>query len=139
MIKYVKSNIFDVECDYILHQTNCFGVAGAGLALQIRNKVPGWFQAYQKYCREHNALGSVQVYKHIINMFGQYGYGRYGKHTDYAAVQKALRHLNCVIPKGSTIAIPYNLGCGLAGGNWDIMLSIVSHELTDYTVIICSL
>ena len=40
MIKYIKGDILNVTEGIIVQQVNCFGVMGAGLAKQIRDKWP---------------------------------------------------------------------------------------------------
>jgi hypothetical protein len=35
-----------------------------------------------------------------------------------------------------SIAIPFNLGCGLAGGNWDTVDKIIEDVFDDYDVTI---
>jgi hypothetical protein len=37
---------------------------------------------------------------------------------------------------GMSIAIPFNLGCGLAGGNWDTVDKIIEDVFDDYDVTI---
>ena len=31
------------------------------------------------------------------------------------------------------VAIPYGLGCGLAGGNWNIVYGIIARQFEDYS------
>lgn len=31
------------------------------------------------------------------------------------------------------VAIPYGLGCGLAGGNWNIVYEIIARQFEDYS------
>ncbi|EGL17721.1 hypothetical protein HMPREF9413_4472 [Paenibacillus sp. HGF7] len=33
-----------------------------------------------------------------------------------------------------SIALPYNIGCGLAGGDWDIVEQIIEEVFIDYDV-----
>jgi len=35
-----------------------------------------------------------------------------------------------------SIAIPYGIGCGLAGGKWDIVYDIIEEVFNDYDVVI---
>ena len=51
-ITWIVGNILDAKADAILHQTNCKGVMGAGLALQIRNKYPDVYAKYRILCKE---------------------------------------------------------------------------------------
>lgn len=33
-----------------------------------------------------------------------------------------------------TIALPYGIGCGLAGGSWDVVYKIIDETFDDYNV-----
>ena len=44
-------------------------------------------------------------------------------------------HLTEYVPAGETIAMPYGIGCGLGGGNWEIIEWYLKDVLQDqYTV-----
>ena len=36
MLKIINGNIFDGNEDIICHQTNCLGIMGGGIALQVK-------------------------------------------------------------------------------------------------------
>lgn len=129
--------------DLIAHQVNCQGVMGTGLAKQIRNVYPSVYWQYKEYCEVYGAtlLGTAQILKvsngeiqptWIVNLFGQLKYGRDRRYTDYEALKSALEQLaNYVYTTGPAfrIALPYKLGCGAAGGNWDKVLGIIQESL----------
>lgn len=117
----------------ILHQVNCQGVMGAGFAKQIKNKYPLCFTEYKKICKTKKSeelLGTIYIYEGdkdiIINMFSQDKYGRDKRYTDYIAMEKAIKKLRKIYPSEIIIA-PYKIGCGLAGGNWDIVKEILER------------
>jgi len=123
----------------VCHQVNCKGVMGAGLARQIREKHPDVFSLYQDKCLQIAAgiggLGDVQFCCVIAeagylvaNVFGQDGYGHGKQFTDYAALRKAFERIATGFPT-YTIRIPYLMGCGLGGGNWDEVLRIIEEPL----------
>lgn len=62
MIKYIKGDILDVTEGIIVQQVNCFGVMGAGLAKQIRDKWPKVYDNYQI------RVNSVEDNKNILGM-----------------------------------------------------------------------
>ena len=78
-MRYVKGNILDSDADAILHQVNCQGVMGAGLAKQIRGRYPNVYEKYKNACvndkRECKTLGvshsmllgKIQVVRKNIN------------------------------------------------------------------------
>lgn len=137
----------------VCHQVNCRGVMGAGLAKQIRDLFPMLYEYYQETCRRHTPeelLGETLYYAvnyrgydyTIANIFGQVNYGRRGRFTDYAAVRNALRKMRPMtdthlgIRPSTRIRIPYKMGCGLGGGNWDVILSIIQEELIDHGIFV---
>ena len=143
MIKEVKGNILEATEDVICHQVNCMGIMGGGLALKIKNKYPEVYKEYKDFCKKsRQVLGNVcPVICHdgkiIANLFGQYDYGRDKQYTNYEALEESLQNLFFLIkPFKSTIAIPYKLGCGLAGGNWNIVYGIIEKVFEDYDVTI---
>lgn len=147
MIKIVQGNLLDATENVIAHQVNCQGVMGSGLAKQIRNKYLEVFEKYLNYINKHKfvALSSCQIISvgndnYIANLFGQYNYGRDRKYTDYKALEEALFSLKVKCKDANkSVAIPYNLGCGLAGGNWDIVYKIIEEVFSDYDVTIYKL
>lgn len=128
----------------ICHQVNMRGVMGAGLARQIRNKFPSVYDAYKVKCSSGTvSLGDVQFVSMlpdngcvIVNIFGQDGYGTDKVYTDYGALRKAFAkvvttlHLTKAL-HNAIVRIPYGLGCGLAGGNWNTVLRIIQEELVN--------
>jgi hypothetical protein len=90
------------------------------------------YNAYKDYCNYGAHLGDFLGWatsdKHyILNIFAQDDYGRDKRYTDYSAMYNAFangindyRDLYGIGDEIQlTIAIPYMIGCGLAGGDWD--------------------
>jgi hypothetical protein len=76
----------------------------------------------------------------VVNAYTQYKYGRNHKDgdknpVDYAAIEMCMKKLNYRF-KGKHIGLPGLIGCGLAGGNEDIVKSIIKKELKDCEVTI---
>lgn len=128
MIKYIKGDILDVTDGIIVQQVNCFGVMGAGLAKQIRDK---WPKVYNHYLdkvsyapRSKDLLGmtcwsKIDSNLSVASIFGQYDYGHSGTYTIYPALFKGLDFVFGISESDKLpIYIPKGLGCGLAGGNW---------------------
>ena len=138
MIQYIEGDILSEpkqgERIIICQQVNCAGVMGAGLAKQIRTKYPVVYSEYQKYIHELTAqelplLGRVSYVRvadnvAIANIFGQNSYGRGMRHTNYAALGVAFWRI-CSRIQNTTIRIPYGIGCGLGGGDWDIVEALI--------------
>ena len=130
-IDIVAGNIFDCTEDIICHQTNCQGVMGHGIALQVKNRYPVVFEAYTDLCKhwagdKEDLLGRTLIVdtktdKYIANIFGQINYGE-GLQTDYERLKKGLIVVRDYAEENNlSVAIPYKIGCGLANGDWNIV------------------
>ena len=51
MIEYIEGDLLKTNVEVIIHQTNCKGVMGAGIALQIKNNYPEVFKYYVYFCK----------------------------------------------------------------------------------------
>lgn len=152
--------IYELECDvlerdftHILHQCNCYCVMGSGLALQIKNRYRPAFLADLK--TKKGDLSKLGTYSYgvtddgkiIYNLYSQAGYGSKDRQTSYDAMDKGLRSIRESFRKfefeGTHVnaALPYKLGCGLANGDWKVVLPIIERifEHEDYPVTICRL
>lgn len=144
MIRIVTGDILNATEDMIGHQVNCQGVMGAWLAKQIKYKYPFAYSSYLHLCKntedKRDLLGRIkQVKEHddkvIVHIFGQYSYGRGKIQTDYVALKRALKKLEIVARNyDESIALPYGIGCGLAGGDWDIVYKIIDEVFSGYEV-----
>lgn len=156
MVIYKKGNLLESSCDIICHQVNCQRVMGSGIAKQIRDK---WPEVYEDYCSEidfmynngfikqsSDLLGMVSCIKlengrYIINFFSQDKFLPRGVcHTDYEAFTRCCKALKNFITEynldksNTIIGFPYKIGCGLAGGNWDVVSAIIEREFENYEV-----
>jgi O-acetyl-ADP-ribose deacetylase (regulator of RNase III) len=150
MIKYMVGDLLEAKEDIICHQVNCQGAFGAGIAKQIAKEYPESKKSYVEYCERYNdILGDCLVTKEddlwVANLFGQDYYGRYGyyyekynRQTNYDALKKAMVLLVNEYPDKS-YAFPYLIGCGLAGGDWEIVLGIIGDVFKDNSVVIYDL
>lgn len=146
MIKICQGSVFDSKAPLIAHQVNCKGVMGSGLAKQVRARYPSVFDEYALFCKQHNysedALGKIQVVstheRCIANLFAQYSYGRDIQQTQYEALRKCLWELRAYATKHGIkrIAIPYKLGCGLAGGSWKVVFPMVYNTFFDFPIVL---
>lgn len=141
-MKRVKGDILNAQHGIITHQCNCQLVMGAGLAKQIRAKYPYVYSEYRamKGYEPHRRLGLCQIVEvkrkelYVANLFGQWHYRPRGiVHTDYGALAMAFASLrgwhieNC--HEDFPIFVPYKIGCGLAGGNWETVERIISEQI----------
>lgn len=78
--------------------------------------------------------------KIIAHIFGQLSYGRGRVFTDYEALKWGLELIKTsAITNRRSIALPYGIGCGLAGGNWNDVNKMIESIFEDYEVTIYKL
>ena len=137
MITHKKGNLLSAKEKVIAHQVNCFGAA-AGLAAAIFRKWPTAENDYQQLIKRvppKALLGMAQFTgeqkdrnRHIIcNLFGQFNPG-----SDYNPVklEQALEMLgNTARIMGWSVALPYKISGGIAGGDWDEVLAIIERTM----------
>ena len=142
----ITQNILSVQSGIIAHQVNCQGVMGAGLAKQIRDKFPKAYDAYMESFKQGKLKLStikpctiIDKQLYVYNMCGQDSYGKDGKqYTDYDALATCLSKLHTKsLELGLIPYLPYNLGCGLAGGKWEIVYELISKHCPN--AVICKL
>ena len=137
MIIYSTGDLLKTDVEVIIHQVNTQGVMGAGIALQIKNKWPEVYKEYKDYCNtilNSKELLGVCLPSHtnddrfVANCFGEDKFWPAGVcHTDYAALEKSLCLLYIWMKANhlKTCGCPYLMGCGLAGGDWNIVHQIL--------------
>ena len=77
MIKYTAGNILDAKEEALVVPVNCEGIAGAGLAKQVKEKYTYWNLNYHHWCSSGKAgIGKLNFYllfqtlpKWIISLF----------------------------------------------------------------------
>lgn len=155
MIKIMNCDIFKSGANFILHQVNCQGVMGSGVAKQVREKHPEVYSAYITLCNKYidnteALLGKVQYvptwnddkesFSGIVNLFAQDRFGYDGKcYTDYQALRGCLEKVKRRVDSGESIAIPYLMGCHRGGGDWNVVYDIIQQVFSDDSidVLIC--
>ena len=134
LIELAKQGEFDV----IVHGCNCFNTMGAGIAKHIRYEFP---RAYNADCNTLKGnikkLGSFSQHTYIsdnyqikcviINAYTQFNYLPRGECYDYEAIALVFRKIAHLYPN-ARIGYPA-IGCGLAGGDWNIVAEIIDKEL----------
>ncbi|MNC39438.1 Macro domain protein [compost metagenome] len=133
-IKYFKGCVVDAfetgQYFFLLHQANCFNTMNSGVAKAIRERLP---EAYASDCKtvkgDRNKLGTFSeagidsLSAFVINLYGQYNYGRDGKkYTQVDKLEQALtKFTEWVVVNERLICMP-RMGCGLGGADWDTEL-----------------
>ncbi|MEY8352364.1 appr-1-p processing [Lachnospiraceae bacterium 54-53] len=147
MLKYCSGDIFTSEADIICHQVNCQGVFGRGMAGLIKKMFPEVEKTYKVITKQwqeqaggktSELLGRVSAqpvemdgrWFLIANLYGQDDYGKDGVYTDYKALEQAVQEIRDFVEvrnKRETVAFPYKIGCGYAGGDWETVRAIIER------------
>lgn len=134
MSAIIEADILTHTTGYIIQQVNCQNVMGAGVAKALAHAYPQAKRAYHQLCSQIPAptarFGTrqwVQVTDSLIawNIFSQLTYGRGGVHTDENVLVAAIVEI-CASTSVS-VAIPYGIGAGLGGGNWQSIYARIHH------------
>jgi O-acetyl-ADP-ribose deacetylase (regulator of RNase III) len=124
--------------DVIVHGCNCQCIMGAGIAPQMAKAFGCDLFRLEKlsYKGDINKLGQIDYDDDgrlaVVNAYTQYFFGGYNKgliDLDYDALTLCLRKINHIFA-GEHIGLP-QIGCGLAGGNWEVVKSIIQAELSN--------
>jgi O-acetyl-ADP-ribose deacetylase (regulator of RNase III) len=120
----------------ICHICNDIGAWGAGfvLALSKRWQYPEQFyRARQKYPLGHADILKVEDDIYVANMIAQHNIGPRSDGLPpirYTEVANALFTVNKVAEEmGASLHMP-RIGCGLAGGEWSIIETIIKQFVT---------
>ncbi len=143
-IKYLKgdaTNPIGAGNKIIVHICNDIGGWGKGFVLAISSKWDGPEKQYREWFHSNYnfRLGEVQIVKvetaiWVANIIGQSGINRNNMGLPpirYEAVESALEKVaNFSIEMGASVHMP-RIGCGLAGGRWDMIESIIIKQILD--------
>jgi O-acetyl-ADP-ribose deacetylase (regulator of RNase III) len=147
MIVTIEKNIFDHDAQSLIHQANCHCRMASGIARTINQLYPEAVAADNAtIVGDTKKLGTFSKAtgkdgKIIYNLYGQYFYGTDSRKTNYEAFYTGLSAIHTdLLKKGlQSASIPYNIGCGLAGGSWKIVSAIIEEvwENSPITLTIC--
>jgi len=139
-----RGDISTVAEGLIIHQVNCQGVMGSGVAKALKEKYPQMYEDYYRHAGQpftqleegRYLLGDV-VYTQVTEdlaiacLFGQQYFGRDGRrYTSYDAQEIGLKTIRDDLRDhpGIKIHVPL-LGAGLGGGDWSITQAIIHATL----------
>jgi len=126
----------------LVHIVNDIGAWGKGFVLAVSRRWPHVRSAYRGEWRGKR-LGDVQFVDAepglvVANLFGQRGIQgrRGGRPIRYGAVRRGLRTVAWMaVATGACVHMP-KIGCGLAGGDWNVVYRIVEEEMRGLDVFI---
>lgn len=134
-MKILNEDLLNQPTGLIVHGVNCQGVMGKGIALSIKKKYPQVFTDYKQYYNNNtNLLGNVIYTKIneeliICSMFIQEFYGNDKRqYVNYNALELGFLTIEYDLEESNksdwVVKIP-KIGCGLAGGDWNIVSKIL--------------
>jgi O-acetyl-ADP-ribose deacetylase (regulator of RNase III) len=127
----------------IVHVCNDVGGWGAGFVLALSKRWPEPEAEFRRWYRERErndfALGAVQLVPveptlWVANLVGQHGLKRAGSRPPvrYEAIEAGLGAVRVHAQRlGASVHMP-RIGCGLAGGQWDLIEPLVRAQLADH-------
>lgn len=162
ILQIIQKDILDAEEPFIAHQCNCCTTRAHGLSEAIFEKYPYanlYVQRKPTTTTANRALtpsvpGTVSVHcapqeglPTILNMMGQYGPGKPfysqkyypSRYKDDASArldyfQACLKELEALVDEKDHVAVPYKIGCGLAGGDWTRYETALRQAKTKFVV-----
>jgi hypothetical protein len=148
-MKYIKGDLLEGDWDAAFHCANTYCVMGSGVAYFLRKKWPKVFAVDldTKNASEDEKLGSfsyaeVEPYKFVYNLYAQRGVGNDGhplnRNCSYDCLYDSIYRacvdvLNKFELSGHifkrrdevVVGIPYGMASVRAGGNWEIVDTIL--------------
>lgn len=134
----IEKDITTITEGIICHQCNCFGSMNSGVAKSISKKFPKVKSEYIALCSKNSPkilLGTFQEVVindklKVLNCFSQLNYGREKKlYTNYSAIESIF---GLISKKYSEqVYLPFMYGCGLGGGDWNIVSEIICSKIPD--------
>lgn len=143
-MEIITGDILDITSGIICQQVNCQGAYGAGLSGIISRKYPKVERAYRELCASKTPdelFGLCQPVRVsneliIVNIFAEREYANAYEtgvvSTDMDTLVDCLRRVCLKYVENSAepfpcVYIPHRIGCGLAGGNWDVVSGRVNE------------
>lgn len=137
------------KCPYavIAHQCNTRTRTSKGLSAAMFRKFPSANTYDNGFER---VAGNISVHtvgeQRIVNMYGQVHPSRPGHYNDSASDRiryfKSCLDQMAALPDLTSVAFPDHIGCGLAGGDWDVyhrMIAEFADKIAPARVIIVKL
>lgn len=130
-----NGNLLDANEQYICHQCNCVTKNSKYLAQHIFTRYP-YANTYKTRTSNTNP-GTIDIkgngtnQRYIINMYAQYYPGKAKYSNDNPKVRlewfKLCLHQIAQIKNINSVAMPFNIGCGSAGGDWNTYYKLIKE------------
>jgi len=145
MITYKTGDLLAFTEDAFGHGCNCQSTMGSGVAKAVRAKWPAMYEIAD--CKSpFTPQQKLGAYTYLQLPDGKFGYNIYSQFDyrgrnvgrmdlDYGALEKSLSGvcLDMLSKSLKTLALPL-IGCGLAGGNWNVVEGILNRVSDTYKI-----
>lgn len=155
VVEIIQENLLQTKCTYIAHQCNCICTKPHGLSAQIAKKYP-WADVYSQRptsIQRNRALiwevpGTIRAFtrgnKTVLCLLAQANPGKPGEYKWIPGVRdgpeerlewfkQCLSQLDSMNLKVD-VAVPFMIGCGLAGGHWPDYLEALEAARTRFVL-----
>jgi len=143
MLKYYEGTVFNTNADVLVNTVNCFGVMGAGIALEFKLRYPDMFLKYEEMCKNNEyKVGRPRLYSskenRILN-FPTKNHWRAPSKIEW--IEEGLRYFAYNYKKVGikSIAFP-KLGTSNGGLKWEDVKPLMERyllNLDDIEITIC--
>ena len=135
-MKIIVDDILNAKEKYIAHQCNCVTTYAKGLAKSINSRYP-WADAYTNRTT-NDIVGTIKIFespsqdKAVICMFAQFYPSKPIKNSKEDTYKQRIKHFQQCLDEmkkiqTDKIAFPFLIGCGLAGGDWNIYKKMLEN------------
>lgn len=144
------SALLDGKVHVLLHCCNPYNAFGAGIAREIRERIPAAYDADTAFYTAANGnaeaiKGSFSTGANVYNCYGQNDVplGRDRRQVHYGHLVNALACASVDIreridsgdlPADAIICFPYKFASDLAGGDWEVVLELIEGVFFDLNV-----
>ena len=123
-LKVIEKNILDIKKGVIIHQVNNSGIMDGEITKKIVSKYP---EHNDDYIRAGKFMGTI-VITAVNDDLGIMGFVvQDGEKIDYQSFEMCLERLRRIHSCDEIIEfyMPVKIGCGLAGGDWNIIYKMI--------------
>lgn len=134
MITYIQGNLFDSPAQVLTNTVNCFGVMGAGVALEFKKRFPTMFDDYVARCGRRAVIaGRPYLWENDRAQILNFPTKRHWKEgSRLADIDAGLAYLAAHYCEMGIVSLAMPpLGCGLGGLAWDEVKPLIEKHLGD--------
>ena len=129
-----SGDLLTADTQYLAHQCNCMSQHAKGLATAIFNRFPeaNVYRDRVNGITHKHLFGNYTLHGRVVNLYTQLYPGQaqpYGKDSSQGRLMAFQTSLDLLakLPGLTSVAFPYGIGCGLAGGHWPDYLFVLTR------------